>query len=114
MANMLDFNRYRPPILPVQLLDEARTVLHITPPTVDLQEELRTRLPELTALLDGGNEEKRAGLWDLASRLMSSNRNMLSLDANQLRTKYGLDEEDLVVFYDGYVDFLKEIENAKN
>ena len=26
----------------------------------------------------------------------------------------GLDEEDLVIFYEQYADFLKEIENAKN
>jgi len=114
MANLLDFSRYRPPILPVQLLDEAGTILHVTPPTVDLQEELQARLPELNSLLDGGDEEQRTGMWELAARLMSCNRNWLTVDAQQLRTKYGLDEEDLIVFYSTYVDFVKELENAKN
>lgn len=114
MANKLQFNRYRPPILPVELMDEQHTVLHVTPPTVDLQEELRARIADLNALLTGTDEEKRQGLFDLAAKLLSCNRNMRQVKSEELRTIYGLDEEDLVVFYEAYADFLKEIENAKN
>ena len=112
--NTLQFNRYRPPILPVELMDEQRTVLHITPPTVDLQEELRAKISGLNALLTGTDDEKRQGLYDLAARLMSCNRNMRQITPEQLRIAYGLDEEDLVVFFEAYADFLKGIENAKN
>lgn len=114
MANTLNFNRHRPPILPVELMDEQRTVLHVTPPTVDLQEELRARLADLTALLTGENAEMREALYDLAARLMSCNRNMRQITPEQLRTTYGLDEEDLVVFYNAYADFLTDLERAKN
>lgn len=114
MANKLQFERYRPPILPVEMLDEQRTVLHVTPPTVDLQEELRARIGDLNALLTGNDEEKREGLFDLAARLLSCNRNMRPITPEQLRTEYGIDEEDLVVFFDAYAEFLKELENAKN
>ena len=112
--NTLQFNRYRPPIFPVELMDKQRTVLHVTPPTVDLQEELRARIGDLNALLTGTDDEKRQGLFDLAARLMSCNRNMLKITPQQLRTAYDLDEEDLVVFFEAYADFLKGIENAKN
>ena len=115
MANTLVFNRHRPPILPIELMDEQNTVIHVTPPTVDLQEELRARLTDLTSLFNGDDEdEKRAALFDLAARLMSCNRNMRKITAEQLCTVYRVDEEDLVVFYHAYADFLKEIENAKN
>lgn len=114
MANTLHFNRYRPPILPVELMDKQHTVIHVTPPTVDLQEELRTRQSELRVLLSGDDDDMRDALYDLAARLMSCNRNMRPITAEQLRTVYGIDEEDLVVFYQVYADFLKEIENAKN
>lgn len=110
----LNFNKYRPPILKVEMLDDADTVIHVTPPTVDLQEELRARLPELNALLTGGEDEQRVALFDLAARLMSCNRNMLKITPQQLRATYNLDEEDLVVFYEAYADFLKGIEHAKN
>lgn len=114
MANTVNFNRYRPPILPVELLDDNNTVINVTPPTVDLQEELRANLSELNALLTGGDDEKREALFDLAARLMSCNRNMKKITPEELRKVYHLDEEDLVVFYTAYADFLREIENAKN
>lgn len=114
MANMLNFNRYRPPILPVQMLDNNNTVIHVVPPTVDLQEELRARQKELNTLLTGEDEEAREALFELAAKLMSCNRNMLEITPDQLRKQYRIDEEDLVVFYNAYADFLKEIENAKN
>jgi hypothetical protein len=112
--NTLNFNKYRPPILPVEMMDDAHTIINITPPTVDLQEELRARLPELTALLNGGDDDKRAGFFDLAARLMSCNRNMRKLTPELLRDTYRLDEEDLVVFFHAYADFLTGIEHAKN
>lgn len=114
MANALNFNKYRPPILPVEMMDEQKTVLHVTAPTVDLQEELRANTADLSALLSGSDEEKRAGLWDLAARLMSCNRNLRKVTPEQLRGTFKLDEEDLVVFYHEYVNFLTGIENAKN
>lgn len=114
MENIVSFNRHRPPILPVEMMDKARTVIHVTPPTVDLQEELRARASELVALLEGGDEEQRATLFDLAARLMSCNRNMRTITAEQLRTTFNLDEEDMAYFYEEYVKFLTGIENAKN
>ena len=110
----LNFNKYRPPILPVEMLDEAGTIIHITPPTVALQEELRARMPELNSLLHGDADDVRAGFFDLAARLMSCNRNMRKITPEQLRDIFRLDEEDLVVFFHAYAEFVKGIENAKN
>lgn len=110
----LNFNQYRPPILPVEMMDDAKTVIHVVAPTVDLQEELRANVGDLNALFTGDDDEKRAGLFDLAARLMSCNRNMRKITPEQLRTTFRLDEEDLVVFYHEYVNFLTGIENAKN
>ena len=110
----LNFSRYRPPIMEVELLDKNRTVIHITPPTVDLQEELRASQDDLSALLTGGDEEKRKALFDLAARLMSCNRNWLKITPEQLQKKYNIDVEDLVIFYEQYVEFITRIEHAKN
>lgn len=110
----LQFDRYRPPVYPVELMDEQRTVLHLTPPTVDLQEELRSRIGDLEELILCADDEIRRSLWDLAARLMSCNRNVRQITPEQLKAAYGLDEEDLVVFFEGYAAFLKGIENAKN
>ena len=112
--NTFSFNRHRPPIWPVEMPDEEGTILHIVPPTVDLQEELRSSADDLKALLDGGDENTRQGLYELAARLMSCNRNMVKVTPETLRKTYSLDAEDLVDFFHGYVDFVKGIENAKN
>ena len=110
----VNFSRHRPPILEVPLFDKDETVLHVTPPTVDLQEELRATAGEMSALLDGGNDEQREAMWDLAARLMSCNRNWRKITPADLRKKYKLVEEDLVTFFTAYVEFLTGIEKAKN
>lgn len=108
------FNRHRPPIWAVEMPDKEGTVLHIAPPTVDLQEELRASAGYFNSLLDGGDEDKRVALYDLAARLMSCNRNMLKITPEDLRKTYRIDVEDLVDFFHGYVNFIQGIENAKN
>lgn len=110
----VNFNRHRPPVLRVPLSDKAETVLQVTPPTVELQEELRASAADFNALLAGGDEEKREALWDLAARLMSCNRNMRKITPAELRKRYGLVEDDLVIFFEDYADFVRGIENAKN
>ena len=110
----MDFNRHRPPFLEVPLFDKDETVLQVTPPTVDLQEELRATAADLHALLGGGNEEQRAAMWDLAARLMSCNRNWRKITPEDLRKKYKLVEDDLIVFFEEYVGFVSRLENAKN
>ena len=112
--NTFNFNRHRPPIWAVEMPDKDGTILHIVPPTVDLQEELRASSRDFMSLLDGGDEDKRAALYDLAARLMSCNRDLLKITPDSLRKTYGIDAEDLVEFFHGYVDFIKGIENAKN
>ena len=108
------FNRHRPPILPIEMPDKDGTVLHIIPPTVDLQEELRASASDFNALLAGGDNDKREAIYDLAARLMSCNRNMLKITPEDLRKVYHIDAEDLVDFFHSYVDFLQGIEHAKN
>lgn len=114
MAELLSFNRHRPPILPIELMDDANTLVNVVPPTVDLQEELRAMHAQLRVLLTNEDEEMVDVLYDLAARLMSCNRNLLKFTGESLRVTYRLDVEDLVVFYNAYSDFLTGIENAKN
>lgn len=114
MAKLLNFNQYRPPVLPLELMDDKRTRLNLSPPTVDLQEELRARQSELRELLSQEDAEMVNALYDLAARLINCNRNLKRFTADELRTTYRMDVEDLVLFYRAYADFLLEIENAKN
>lgn len=112
--SIVNFNRHRPPILEVPLFDKDETILHVTPPTVDLQEELQECAADFKALVGGGTDEQREAVWNLCARLMSCNRNWRKITAEDLRKKYKLVEEDLVIFLEDYVNFINGIENAKN
>lgn len=114
MAEVLRFDRHRPPLLPVELMDDAHTIINLIPPTVELQEELRANLGRLSALLSREDSGMVDTLYDLAARLMSCNRNLLRVTGHDLRTTYKMDAADLVVFFYAYADFIREIENAKN
>lgn len=114
MARALDFNSLVKPTLELTMKDDARTVLRVTTPKEALIERLAAGLPELEEALakkDAGTI--RAG-FELAAELMSNNTDLLPVTAEELRDKYKLSLEDLVVFFSVYLDFVGEIKNAKN
>ena len=114
MANNLDFNRYRPPVLPVTLRDKKGTKLSVSLPSVELLDEFRANSDRLAQLVQHESEEMVDALYDLAAKLLSNNRNLKKITPDQLRTVYGMEEEDLVVLFYEYTAFINGVENAKN
>ena len=114
MANTLDFNAHRPPVLPVVLPDEAGTKLNVTPPSLDLVEELQANLPQINEALSRQDVEMVDVMYDLAAKLLSCNRNMLRFTGPSLRDYHNMDVEDLVIFFSDYVDFLDGVKRSKN
>lgn len=114
MAKIIDFNSYRRPELIFVMKDEANTVLHVTTPTAQLVEELRANLHELQTTLTRQDEEASRMVYHLAAKLCSCNMDGRVFTGEDLARKYGLNLEDLAVFYTAYVDFIDEIEKAKN
>ena len=113
MAEVLDFNKYRPPVLPLLLPGEGKR-LNLIPPTLDLLEELRASRERLSVLLTQEDEEMVDALFELAARLMSCNRQLKKIKADYLRNVCGMDEADLGVFFQAYTNYLTDLENAKN
>lgn len=119
MAKTLDFNILSRPTLPLVMCDEAKTVIKVTTPAEALIEELQAALPELQAVMDHKNQESVDLCYDLAARLISCNLSGLEVKADELRSKYWpqdrvVNQLYLVTFYQAYVDFIAEINNAKN
>lgn len=110
----LDFNQFRKPTLLVTLCDDQKTVVRVTVPSLDLVEEMQARLPGLQAMLDGSSRESEEELYDIAARLISCNRDLLRITADELKTKYDMAKEDLIIFFGAYVDFITGIKNEKN
>lgn len=114
MAKTLDFNKINRPVLQLVMPNKEKTVIKVSTPSEELVEELEATMPELQSVLSGGDREGVGLCYDLAARLINCNRSFITVTAEELRKKYGLDLEGLVVFYSAYADFIQEINSAKN
>lgn len=114
MEKTLDFNSVQRPALLVTMKDEEKTQIHIGMPTESLVEELQVASQELEEVLRVGDRNSIDAIYDLAARLISCNREFLKVSAADLRARYGLNLEDLVLFFSVYIDFVDEIGKAKN
>ena len=114
MAKTLDFNALVPPTLPLVMRDAEKTEIIVTAPLEALVEELQAVAPVMEEALRSEEATAVPVIYDLAARLISCNKQGLQVTADDLRDKYKLNLESLVVFYNVYLDFLSEITNAKN
>lgn len=114
MAKMLDLNALDQPILEVKLRDENRTVFRLTTPTTKLVERFTAAKSELSAVASSRDVSKIKALYELTAELISCNADYITVTAEELRDKYRLTFGDLVVVFAAYLDFIKEINNAKN
>jgi hypothetical protein len=115
----LNFNTIRRPVLELTMMDEAKTNITVTTPNEGLVEELEVMLPELKDALAPGDENAVNTAYDLAARLISCNKEGLQVTVDDLRGKYWPKDrqanmENLVFFFSAYMDFIAEINSAKN
>ena len=116
---MHDFNALNRPTLPLCMCDEAKTVITVTTPSEVLVEELEATLPELKTIVAGKDDAAVTLCYDLAARLISCNREDLQVSVDDLRAKYWPEDKYanmlyLVAFFNAYLDYIAEINNAKN
>ena len=114
MAKTLDFNIIVPPTLPLVMRDAERTRVDVVAPTEGLVEELEAAAPGLNKAFASSAKEGTPTIYDLAARLISCNQQGLQVTAEDLRDKYHLNLEAMIVFYNAYTDFIGEVTNAKN
>lgn len=114
MAKVLDFNIITPPTLPLVMRDDQRTEIIVSTPSEQMVEELQALSPELSKILHGNDVESIKAVYGLAAKLISCNRSGLRVTADDLKDKYKLNLESMIVFYNVYLDFINEIINAKN
>ena len=114
MAKSLDFNKINRPVLQLIMQDDEKTVIKVSTPSEALIEELEASLPEIQRITAGNNKEAIECAYELAAKLINYNRSFVKVTPEELRTKYCLDLESLVIFFSAYIDFISEITNAKN
>lgn len=114
MAKSLDFNKINRPVLQLTMQDDAKTVIKVSTPSEALIEELDATLPELKRIMADSNKEALDYAYELAAKLINYNRSFVKVTAEELRAKYRLDLESLIIFFSVYTDFINEISKAKN
>jgi len=111
---MLDFNALEQPSWPVKLKDEAQTVVHVSAPSVELYDRLLAAAPELSNVAKKKDGRTIRALYNLVAEIISINEDGYTFTGEELLTKYRLSLVDVVRFVSGYLQFQKEIQDAKN
>lgn len=111
---VLDLNAVQLETLDLTLQDADRTTLHVTTPTEALIAELEAFTPEMLTVIRTGNKEGVRSIYDLAARLISCNREGITVTGEELLGKYRMTLESAVVFFSAYMDYITGITNQKN
>lgn len=114
MAKTLDFNTVERPTLRLIMQDENKTRIDVSTPTEKLVEELQQIAPHLASVMESPSEMQNKEVYELAARLINCNRSGIIVTAEDLRDKYYMNLESLLIFFNAYVEFIDEITHAKN
>lgn len=111
---MLDFNAMAQPTWSVKLKDPDQTVVNVSAPTVEMYDRLIALTPELNSVAKKKDGKTIRAVYSLAAELMNFNEDGFEFTAEELRDKYRLTLVDVIRFIAGYLEFQKEITEAKN
>ena len=112
MPKTINFNSINRPYLRLIMQDDAQTTIDVTTPTEAMVEELTATAPELEDVLKTMDANSIRAVYDLAARLISCN--LMGLTVDDLRGKYRMNLDSLIVFFSAYVEFIEELTKAKN
>lgn len=110
---VLDLNGVERSTLDLILPDSARTTLRIGMPTEGMVQELQALIPDVQRMENGDHDAVEL-IYNLGARLMSRNRDLIKVTAEDLRSKYQMDLEAMLLFFSAYMDFINAIQSEKN
>ena len=110
---MLDYTQTAKPTMSVKMRDNGGTVLRVTLPPLDVVDEL-TAMGDVLAAAADGTADAVSTLYSFAARVLSCNRDHITVAPEDITGKYDLDIDDLTVFFSDYVDFISGISRRKN
>ena len=111
---MLDFNAIQQPTWPVKLKDDAQTVVNLSAPTVALVDRLIAAAPELQEAAKNKDGRTVRAIYELVAELLNCNDDGYVFTADELHDRYKMSLLDVFRFVAGYMEFVKEMQDAKN
>jgi hypothetical protein len=114
MKKTLDFNKLQRPTLELVMSDADRTVINVTTPSEELVEKIHANLDALQDAAKRNDIESIKISYTLAAEVISCNLEGLTVTAEELRDKYQMKLDHAILFFNAYLDFINEIQSAKN
>lgn len=113
MAKALNFNNVKKQFLTVTLADEKNTTLMIGTPTKSIMDDLMILQESMNSVSDNEtNNEATDDLYSACARVMSRNKAGVKITKEYLAEVF--DFEDIVIFFNAYMDFIDEVIASKN
>ena len=113
MAKALNFNNVKKQYLTITLADEKKTILFIGMPTKAIMDSLVLLQESFDALTDDEtNVEATNDLYEACATVMSRNKAGIKITTEYLSELF--DFEDIMLFFNAYMDFVSEISASKN
>ena len=114
MTKSLDLNALEQPTLELTLRDTKRTTFRLIYPSTKLVERFMSAAKELTAVSKSKDAGAIKSLYALTAEIISCNQDDLQVTAEELRDVYRVRFADLTFIFAAYLDFIKELTEAKN
>ena len=112
MAKSLNFNNVKKQFLTVTLADEKNTTLMIGTPTKAIMDDLMLLQESMSAVSDNDNNEATNDLYNACARVMSRNKAGIKITGDYLAEIF--DFEDIILFFNAYMEFIDEVIASKN
>lgn len=113
MNRSLNLNTAKRPTFELTMMDENETTLHVKVPELELFKELQAMSDDLNEA-DENDPAVMDGIFDFLARLLSCNRENITITSAEMVDKYNMDFESALLVINEYVGFLTDIVNAKN
>ncbi len=114
MAKPLNFNNVKKTYLTVTLADENNTTIMIGTPTKAIMDDLIALQDSIDGIssTDETNMEDTDKLYSACAKLLSRNKGGILITKEFLSEIF--DFEDIIIFFNAYMDFIGEVTNGKN
>lgn len=115
MAKSLNFHNVKKSYLTVTLADEANTTLMIGTPTKAIMDDLIDLQDALEEISEDGSAESIDAtneLYRACAKVMSRNKGGIVITPDYLAEIF--DFEDVMIFFNAYMDFVTEVTGSKN
>lgn len=110
----LDLNKAKRQSFAVTMMDEKQTVFNLVMPNAETIKRLQTIYKELQSVISDNDTDALDACYEVAAELFSCNRMQRNVTVDELKSVYAMEFEDLVLFFNAYMEFINELTKAKN